>query len=549
VFTPDGKRLLATRGSDAFVTDVATGKELARFEGHAANVLSVAVSADGTRMATADHAGLIRLWDATTFRPVSEPAGHRAMIEHAELSPDGKRLVTWAADETVRVWDMTTGKELRAFAGAVKLGGPPCPRRQQPTFTPDGLAVVFSTADRLITRDVLTGLEVPLPGEIAKLNAGFAVFAPDAKAVLTWDSVTAHLAVWDWPSGKKRFTFENIHDPVRPGFSPDGSSFFLEDTRPTHYDAATGKELPPGWLAEPRYWAAPVESLRPNPRYLIAESFGSPQLITAGNGKSVPNCRIRAPEDGWSWYGCGVTVSPNRRQLAIGGLFEPYEVRVYEARSGQFRRTFHGHRGKARVLGFTPDGARLLTAGADHTVLMWDARPQSMPLSDAMRRETDAAKLWIAMCAGKGQASYLAMARLAAEPDAAVKTARLRLKPAAAPPAAALDRVLRDLGNTEFAVREAAERELDGYGEPAAELVNARLAKIDSPEARRRAEGFVKRWTGEVSPVRLADMRAIELLESLGTVESRAFLKELASGDASAWRTREAKRALEQVGK
>jgi len=113
-------------------------------------------------------------------------------------------------------------------------------------------------------------------------------------------------------------------------------------------------------------------------------------------------------------------------------------------------------------------------------------RLQSLPLPVAVKRETSAAKLWAAMSKGKADAAYLAMARLAAEPPAAVKMARLRLKPAAP-----------------------------------GEL--------------------------ETAATRLADSRAVELLESLGTSEARTFLRELAGGEPSAWRTREAKRAMERA--
>ena len=89
------------------------------------------------------------------------------------------------------------------------------------------------------------------------------------------------------------------------------------------------------------------------------------------------------------------------------------------------------------------------------------------------------------MCTGKADEAYQAMARFAAEPPAAVRMAKLRLKPA-----------------------------------------------LSSDE--------------ETAATRLADTRAIEMLEALGTSEARAFLKELAGGEQSAWRTREAERALER---
>jgi hypothetical protein len=159
-------------------------------------------------------------------------------------------------------------------------------------------------------------------------------------------------------------------------------------------------------------------------------------------------------------------------------------ITLREAATGEPRRVIAG--GCARVLGFTPDGTRLLTAGDDHTVLMWDVRLRAMPLTDAIKKETSATKLWLTMATGKADAAYLAMARLAAEPPAAVKMARMRLKP-------------------------------------------ARLSDEESVASR------------------LADTRAVELLDSLGTPEARAFLKELATGEPSAGRTREAARAVERL--
>jgi hypothetical protein len=138
------------------------------------------------------------------------------------------------------------------------------------------------------------------------------------------------------------------------------------------------------------------------------------------------------------------------------------------------------------VLGFTPDGTKLLTAGNDHTVLVWDMRLTHVPLPESFKKETDALKLWNTLATGKADAAYLAMARLAREPDAAVKMAKLKLKPAA-------------------------------------------------------------KAGGDTDASRLTDARAIELLESLNTDDSRALLTELAGGNANSFRTQEAKRALERL--
>jgi hypothetical protein len=173
-----------------------------------------------------------------------------------------------------------------------------------------------------------------------------------------------------------------------------------------------------------------------------------------------------------------------------------------------------------------------------------------MPLTAAVKQEKSAARLWATLATGKADDAYLAMARLATEPDAAVKMARLKLTPAVAPDAETLARILRDLGSRDFAVREKASRELDSYGEAAVPGVKERMADLASPEARLRCEAFVKKHTGGgAEAARLADSRAIELLEALDTDDARKLLKELAGGLPSAFRTQEAKRALERNGK
>src|SRR5262249_45575046 len=55
--------------------------------------------------------------------------------------------------------------------------------------------------------------------------------------------------------------------------------------------------------------------------------------------------------------------------LATGG--DDGKVRLWDARTGKFRRLLTGHRGRVHRVTFGPDSAWLASGGDDHKVLVW----------------------------------------------------------------------------------------------------------------------------------------------------------------------------------
>jgi hypothetical protein len=201
---------------------------------------------------------------------------------------------------------------------------------------------------------------------------------------------------------------------------------------------------------------------------------------------------------------------------------------------------------------FSPSGRLLATASTDGTALVWDAvallrRGRTAP---ARLSGDELAALWQDLAGADAAKAYRAIGRLATAPAEAVPWLRdhLRPVPAVAVDAKRLDRLLAELDSDDFAVRGRATREIEAFGELAQPALERVLAGTPSAEVRARVEELAERCAPARSPERLRGLRAIEVLEQVGTAEARAVLVALAKGAPEARLTREAKAALERLG-
>ena len=97
-------------------------------------------------------------------------------------------------------------------------------------------------------------------------------------------------------------------------------------------------------------------------------------------------------------------------------------------------------------------------------------------------------------------------------------------------------------------MREGATKELESLGDEATDALRQALKGNVSAEVRRRVEHLLSaRDPATVPTSQLRAVRAVEVLEQMGTAEARDLLKELAKGEPDSWLTKEAKVAQRRI--
>jgi hypothetical protein len=235
------------------------------------------------------------------------------------------------------------------------------------------------------------------------------------------------------------------------------------------------------------------------------------------------------------------------------------EVRVWSAATGRELLRLPSH-GWFSCVTFAPDGRRLVTAGSDTTALVWDLSALK-PAPDLPAQELTDAELertWAALGGEDAAGAYQAAWILVRAPGQTVTFLKGRLR--AVRKGEVLDaseerlrNLVADLDDDRFAVREAASAELGKLGGSAGAALRRALAANPSAEVRARVERLLaaleRQWTLGQEGELIRTVRAIRVLEQVGTDEACAVLRELAAGWPPARETREAKAALERTAK
>jgi hypothetical protein len=408
----------------------------------------------------------------------------------------------------VIVWNRRTGKKVRQFPGFSFA------------FSPDGRLIACGGRDDQTTLGVIRLYDFAAGKFLRELSGHLTevvslAFTPDGKTLvsvgLTLEGLstgepgereTRFTRVWDVATGKEKRTVLQERESVIRTFSTDGRT--LGSTKGSGGDEIT-------------LWEA---------------ATGGRRAELTGHTKGV-------------W---GIAFSADGRTLASAG--GDGMVRLWDLPSGKEVGRLEGHKGYVWAVAFSPDGRTLVSGGLDKTAILWDvSRITGRPREQAERLPVDLETDWKDL-AGDAAASYAALSRLISSPRSAAAFLGKQLQSAKPPDSKRVERLIADLDDERFYVRQQATNELEALSEYAAPALRKTLAGKPSLEAKRRLEALLRRLDGAgLSPEAIRHVRAVEALEAIGNPQARRLLDKLAAGPAELRLTQEAKEAAGRLAK
>jgi WD40 repeat protein len=510
-FAPDSRTLALSTYEDIRFFDVPSGKEKRKLATASGSNNALTFSPDGRMLASLGSGYVLDLWDVAAGRRLQPPpTGHVAPARSLAFFPDGKRLASAAATGSdLAVWDIAAGRTLAHYRSVYAY-----PHTLR--VIEDGATLQFLASDGAIHR------WKPPDGrdeqqKIAPLaNTVPTVLAPDGREVASiTHGATPQVTLQDPKKDKAARPLELPADvylnPLL--FSPDGRRLAAccSDGALRLWDRATGALVKKINTGRPALLAFAGDG-----RSLAVEG-SAVRLIEAATGKERLKLRQAAPVS-------ALACSPTGHLLACG--YGDGRILVHDTATKKEVAHWHGRQGVIEGLAFSRDGRLLASGGANGLILVWRL-PDAEDVPVALKAE-QAAELWQTLLSPDADAANRALAGLAAAPAQAIPLIKERFRDTRKRlDSQQLARLIAELDDDSFKVRQRAERALAEAGSDAADLLRKALAEDPSPEKKRRIEGLLDHLNKGGDAESLRALRAIEVLERISTKQARDALREL----------------------
>ena len=489
-FSADGKSIFAHLPDATIVRiETATGqtKDTWPPPGEANLKIPLAIAPDAAMVAAVDESGGIRIWNPKTGK--GPEVDRLPILFEPGFSADGKTASCLDSSNKIRSFDPITGKPGKILELTVGEGQPVTwdAKTGRAAFAVEGeetqVHVVEAASGKVLAKITIANDETPptiqfhpsdrdrlaifssgsvavasiskarvlrtfavgqglvrgesLPGGVVAIGSSGGAISPDSRLAAVF---TAPFSVWEVATGKKRFEFEDIANPLGAAFSPDGRTLAAWDNvQIALIDVRTGLT-----------------------RRRIVLGTGEPASVVA-----------QFAADG--------------KRLATGS--PDGTITIWDASTGNPLLHLERHDGAITGLAFSADGKTLISTANDGTALVWDLTVKAeLKGAEAVTGAEEALRLLASADPGQAQRGIEFFHRNPAE---TVKLLGEKVVAALPTPEDRIAKLVDALGSDDFQTRQAAGRDLAAIGSEAGPALRIAVAKSTSPEVRKLAAGLL----------------------------------------------------------
>ena len=395
-YHPDGSRIATADTAGVIIFwDTKTGQELWKMRGHNSMVTSIAFAANNEKLlVTASGDRTIRRWDCDSGNPIGDALAHPAWVSSMSLSSDGSRAISSCEDAVVRVWDLETGRvegtlDPPASSKAISENLRRLMRAQRRDASKlselsgvdrEAIASILSgkstsNADRFVISAIAKSLGKS-PEVILRPKVTSVALSADGSLALTTVSDDRTVRLWDTKSFSEISTGDRPEAALIDVLSEGGLIWHAS------FSSDNGMIVTLGG-SEIRLWEAStgVEQLSLSPHGTVVSADFSPNnqlLVTASWDDTAKIWDAKTGQAVRKLAGKHEANVNDARFSPAGDYVltcsDDGTARLWNTATGEpLGHIFRGHSGPILTARFSSDGRRIVTASRDRTARVWDA--------------------------------------------------------------------------------------------------------------------------------------------------------------------------------
>jgi len=370
-YNPDATQIVTgLDNGEIVIWDVASGREVIRWEAHTGRVNGVAYHPNGTQIVSGANgtSNNLRVWDATTGAEIYSVPYHTNRVTSVAYTPDGDFFISASDDQTYAVWRSQTFELAHSGERDIDIE-----IVDVTTDIPQDWVIAIADSDTIATvnrawetvttiRPTDFGLASDITSMRIRANGTMIIAGFATGEVGLWNARNGSL-VQTFPSADSRVNavdFLPLDNKVVAGFE-DGTMRIWDVTTSRQSDLFT-LDAPIRDLAVNRAEVRMAVSLEGQMRIWDIQGSAEVQRFTGHTGQVS-----------------AVAYHPTAESI-LSGSFDATLI-LWNPDNAEVIQTYAGHDGAVVALDFNADGSRFISSANDQTARIWTTETADITLT------------------------------------------------------------------------------------------------------------------------------------------------------------------------